>query len=108
MATASAPWTETEFGQLDLGDARLNKRAPPKACQGWGETMAAYRFFDNDGVDWQAIMAPHGQQTQHRIAALPVMLCLQDTSELDFNGQGAFALGPLSYEAQRGMYLHPT
>ena len=29
-------------------------------------------------------------------------------TELDFNGQGAFGLGPLSYEAQRGMYLHPT
>jgi hypothetical protein len=27
---------------------------------------------------------------------------------LDFNGQDAFGLGPLSYEAQRGMYLHPT
>lgn len=80
----------------------------PKACRGWGETMAAYRFFDNDSVEWQAIMAPHWQQTQQRIAALPVVLCLQDTTELDFNGQGAFGLGPLSYEAQRGMYLHPT
>ena len=59
----------------------------PKACQGWGETMAAYRFFDNDSVDWQAIMAPHWQQTQQRMAALPVVLCLQDTTELDFNGQ---------------------
>ena len=42
------------------------------------------------------------------MAALPVVLCLQDTTELDFIGQGAFGLGPLSYEAQRGMYLHPT
>ncbi|MBG6223447.1 hypothetical protein IWX79_004423, partial [Janthinobacterium sp. CAN_S1] len=80
----------------------------PKACQGWGETMAAYRFFDNNSVDWQAIMAPHWQQTAQRMAALPVVLCLQDTTELDFNGQRAFGLGPLSYEAQRGMYLHPT
>lgn len=38
----------------------------------------------------------------------PVVLCLQDTTELDFNGQGIDGLGPLSYEAQRGMYLHPT
>ncbi|NHZ65277.1 hypothetical protein F1735_23750 [Massilia sp. CCM 8694] len=66
LATATAPWTETEFAQRDLGDARRNKRARilmerfaagptanvPKACQGWGETMAAYRFFDNDSVDW--------------------------------------------------------
>ena len=28
--------------------------------------------------------------------------------ELDFNGQAAIGSGPLSYEAQRGMYLHPT
>ncbi|WP_373888568.1 IS4/Tn5 family transposase DNA-binding protein, partial [Massilia genomosp. 1] len=27
LARAPAPWTETEFEQLDLGDARLNKRA---------------------------------------------------------------------------------
>lgn len=27
---------------------------------------------------------------------------------IDFNGQSARGLGPLSYEAQRGMYLHPT
>ena len=38
----------------------------------------------------------------------PVVLCLQDTTELDFNGQGIAGLGPLSYEAQRGLYLHPT
>jgi len=76
----------------------------PKACQGWGETMAAYRFFDNGSIDWRAIMAPHWEQTEQRMAAQPVVLCLQDTTELDFNG----GLGPLSYEAQRGMYLHPT
>jgi IS4 transposase len=37
-----------------------------------------------------------------------VVLCLQDTTELDFNGQAMTGLGPLSYEAQRGMYVHPT
>lgn len=80
----------------------------PKACWGWGETIGAYRFFDNDSVAWRDIMAPHWQQTQERMKAQPVVLCLQDTTELDFNGQGAIGLGPLSYEAQRGMYLHPT
>lgn len=80
----------------------------PKACQGWAETTAAYRFFDNDKVEWRDLMAPHWQQTQQRMAAHPVILCLQDTTELDFNGQGAVGLEPLRYEAQRGMYLHPT
>ena len=27
MVTESTPWTQTEFKQLELGDARLNKRA---------------------------------------------------------------------------------
>jgi hypothetical protein len=38
----------------------------------------------------------------------PIVLCLQDTTELNFNGQEIDGLGPLSYEAQRGMYVHPT
>jgi hypothetical protein len=115
-------WTETEFANLDLGDARLNKRARilmqrlaakpkagvPQACRSWGETMAAYRFFDNEEVDWREILEPHWQQTEQRMAAHPVVLCLQDTTELDLNGRHTVGLGPLSYEAQRGMYLHPT
>ncbi|MFC7632959.1 IS4 family transposase [Paraburkholderia humisilvae] len=122
MVTESTPWTHTEFKQLELGDARLNKRARllmermgadpmasvPKACQGWGETMAAYRFFDNDKVEWHAILEPHWQRTQERMQAHRVVLCVQDTTELDFNGQGAIGLGPLTYEAQRGMFVHPT
>lgn len=36
------------------------------------------------------------------------MLCIQDTTELDFNGQETAGLGPLNYEARRGMYVHPT
>ena len=43
-----------------------------------------------------------------RMAEHQVVLCIQDTTELDFNGQQASGLGPLSYEAQRGMYVHPT
>lgn len=37
-----------------------------------------------------------------------MVLCLQDTTELNFNGQEIEGLGQLSYESQRGMYLHPT
>jgi len=118
----TAYWTEAEFADLDLGDVRLNKRARtlmqrlsskptvgvPQACQSWGETIAAYRFFDNDEVQWEAILEPHWRQTEQRMAAEPIVLCLQDTTELDFNARQATGLGPLSYEAQRGMYLHPT
>ena len=115
-------WAAKELHSIDLGDRRLNKRAQtllerlaakptagfPQACRGWGETMAAYRFLRNEQVDWESILEPHWQQARQRMAHHPVVLCLQDTTELDFNGRDTDGLGPLSYEAQRGMYLHPT
>ena len=115
-------WAADEFASIDLGDARRDRRAIhlierladqptasiPGACNGWAETQAAYRFLGCDDYDWQDILEPHRQCTQARMAVHPVVLCLQDTTELDFNGQAISGLGPLSYEAQRGMYLHPT
>lgn len=115
-------WAAEEFASIDLGDARRDRRAVhlierlaeqptasiPGACNGWAETQAAYRFLGNDEYDWMDILEPHRQCTQARLAVHPVVLCLQDTTELDFNGQAIKGLGPLSYEAQRGMYLHPT
>jgi hypothetical protein len=74
----------------------------------WGETIAAYRFFDNEKVQWHAILEPHWLQTQKRMQTHQVVLCLQDTTELDFNAQETIGLGPLTYEAQRGMFVHPT
>ena len=73
LATAWTHWAATEFEQLNLGDARLNKRARilmerfaadpmasiPKASLGWSETVAAYRFFDNHSVDWRTLMEQH-------------------------------------------------
>ena len=116
-----------EFAGADMGDARLTKRlikladrlgdAPsasiPGACNGRAETQAAYRLFDQAreekrGLGWEEVLAPHMARTEMRMAEHPVVLCLQDTTELDFNGQDMDGLGRLSYEAQRGMYLHPT
>ena len=50
-------------------------------------------------------MTAHRQATVARIREHAVVLCLQDTTELDYNGQVMTGLGPLSYEAQRGLYL---
>ena len=115
-------WAATKFESLDLGDPRRNRRAIrlmeklsakptasiPGACGDWADTMGAYRFFSNEEVEWSAILAPHIQNSVTRMAAHDVVLCIQDTTELDFNGQMASGLGPLSYEAQRGMYEHAT
>jgi len=122
MVIEATGWAAKEFMGIELGDKRLNRRVVklveslaakpmasiPTACGGWAETAAAYRLFGQDDLSWQDILEPHWQRTQERMAGYPVVLCLQDTTELDFNGQAIAGLGPLSYEAQRGMYLHPT
>lgn len=84
------------------------KASIPEACDSWSETCAAYRFLRNTDVTWEAILAPHWARTQERMRAHSVVLCIQDTTELDFNGQEIDGLGPLNYEARRGLYLHPT
>lgn len=63
------------------------------------------QFFGNEEIEWSDILAPHIESSLTRMAAHEVVLCMQDTNELDFNGQTASGLGPFSYEAQRGMYL---
>lgn len=122
MQREATSWAAAEFKDIDLGDQRLNKRAVllaerlaekptasiPSACGGWEETAAAYRFLAQDELDWRDILAPHWQSSAERMRACEVVLCIQDTTELDFNGQAIAGLGPLSYEAQRGLYLHPT
>jgi hypothetical protein len=115
-------WSAEEFATVSLGDERLNKRliklaeqlsakpteSIPGACGGWADTAGAYRLLSNERCDWREIMDSHGRCAMQRMGELPVVLCLNDTTELDFNGQTIEGLGPLSYEAQRGMYLHPT
>ena len=118
----SQNWAAQELAGIDLGDARLNKRSVtlldrladkptasiPHACNGWAETQAAYRFLAQEEIGWEDILSPHFSCTQQRMQGRPVVLCIQDTTELDFNGQQTEGLGTLSFPAQRGMYLHPT
>jgi len=122
MSNDLGAWVEEEFESLDLGDPRRDRRAKallkrlaaqptasiPGACDGWTETTAAYRFLGNEQIEWQNVMQPHWERTAARAGQFPVVLCIADTTELNFNGQEMEGLGPLSYEAQRGMYLHPT
>jgi hypothetical protein len=93
-----APWVSEEMQTADLEDKRLNERLSkvlsalgerptasiPAACGGWDETIAAYRFFDNEKVTYERILAPHAERTLERIAAQPVVLLVQDTTELEF------------------------
>jgi len=81
----------------------------PVACGGWAETKAAYRLLNNAAVNWRALLEVHTERTVDRLQGQPVVLAIQDTTELDFTSQpGIAGLGRLSYDAQHGMYVHPT
>ncbi len=79
---------------MDLGDQRLNRRSEKvlhalaansqasinAACSGWGERLAAYRFFDNPAVTPEKILAPHQARSTTKWRASPVRF--QKTIEL--------------------------
>jgi len=109
-----------ELRGIDLGDERLNKRskkviealaANPQAsvnaaCQGWSDTLAAYRFFNNEAVSQEQILQPHLQATQQRMRDHPVVLIVQDTTELDFTNHPPDDARCLNKEHRFGLYQH--
>lgn len=90
-------WVIEEAKAVNLGDKRLNNRykqllnslmdAPtasiPRACKSWSETIAAYRFFNNENVTSDNILSPHQSATLKRIQNEKTVLILQDTTEVD-------------------------
>ena len=109
-----------ELSGIHLGDKRLNQRSlnvietlsvDPAASinasfETWGDTLAAYRLFDNGNVTPEAILQPHFNATLARIAAEPVVLIVQDTTELDFSRHPPDDAGCLNKAARFGLYDH--
>lgn len=124
-ASAGTDWVNQELAHAQLSDPRLVKRlitittsfaqhptaAIPQACGSWGRTKAAYRFFDNDAVEPEAILAAHVQATVQRMQAHPVVLCAQDTTALNYSTHPQTrGLGPISNNRDKtlGLFLHST
>ena len=116
-------WIIEELETARIGDKRLDNRfrtlldrfsekptaSIPGACKGWSETIAAYRFFKNDSVKADSILAPHRAATIQRMADHKVVLMIQDTTELDYTGKNDIKdLGCLTYENRKGLLLHST
>lgn len=118
-----APWAQEEMATVQLNDKRLDARLTellsalgdqpaasiPAACGGYAEMTAAYRFFDNDKVTFAKILEPHFAATRHRLAAQPVALLVQDTTEADLTRpqQPVEGTGPLDGGKRRGVFVHP-
>jgi hypothetical protein len=117
-----APWALEEMASVDLRDQRLNHRLTqvladlgqrptasiPAACGGHAEMTATYRLFDNPKLAYSNILQPHRDQTQQRVQAHPVVLSVQDTSEVELTRpqQQVAGAGPLATASRQGIFLH--
>jgi len=110
----------TELAGAELGDARLSKRlclladqlsarpgaSFPKALDD-AELEAAYRFFGNDEVTPEAILAPHFRQSARRAATTSRIIVVHDTTAFEFGGQTKRnGLGHLIRPAAQGFFGH--
>jgi len=109
-----------ELGEADLGDERLNRRLGlladqlaarpgesfPKALDD-AQLEAAYRFFGNDRVSPEAILAPHFRQSARRAAERERVLVVHDTTQFEFPGNSKReGLGRLIKPAAQGFFGH--
>jgi hypothetical protein len=113
-------WAHQTFGASKLKDIRRTARAVkaatrmaqnasaslPAQMQTWKETMALYRLLDEDEVTFEALMQPHWQQTREQIEKKPLVLLVQDTTEVDLSHRPKMeGLGQVGNERGRGLYL---
>jgi hypothetical protein len=83
------------------------ERSVPQAFGSWAEVKGAYRLWENSRVEWQAILAPHRDQVVRRAAEHPVVLVLQDTTEINLTSRPATTgLGYLGASYCRGLFVH--
>jgi len=124
-------WAQKEFGNAELGDKRLVSRLvkiaerkgakPGLSCaktveSNWADTMGFYRFVEHpdvDAVNMKSILHPHRQRTIRRMKSCKTVLCIQDTTDLNYSsnssckGLGVIGKNQTATES-RGLRLHST
>ena len=116
-------WIMDELQTADLRDKRLERRlislldslsksstaSIPAACNDRAEMVAAYRFFDNEKVEFENVLQPHLDATCKRVARQSIALLVQDTTELDLTRPSSQVqgTGPLHHGKRCGALLHP-
>ena len=124
-------WAQNELGTASLGDARLTRRlvtiAQTKGSQPGssfleiiqGDRAAAagyYRFVDapnESEIDMESILASHRKRTLGRIKGAKRVLCLHDTTDINYStllackGLGIIGKNQTGTESQ-GLSLHSS
>jgi hypothetical protein len=124
-------WARKEFGGAQLGDKRLTRRLvaiagtkatdPMKALTysadgRHAEVKGYYRFIDNpdeNAVNMDSVLASHRERTIKRMRSESVVLCVQDSTDLNYStllaceGLGFMGTNQSRVESQ-GLRLHST
>lgn len=123
LVVTDTTWAVHACADADLGDerrtTRLGERASafgqhptaalPEACGTGSMRKAAYRFFDNDGLAPQDSLQSHVEATYTRLGAVPGVLAVQDTTEVNWTRHPATpGLGPVGHTACHGRLVHTT
>jgi len=124
-------WAEQEFGGAPLGDQRRTRRLIRSAAAMAESPMASfpgsvkgdkhvikghYRLIDqpdDSAVTMENILLPHREQTIRRMMAHKTVLCIQDGTDLDYNGvNNGIGLGVIGSNQtgakSSGLHLHST
>jgi hypothetical protein len=81
----------------------------PRALKNAARLKAAYRFFDNADIAHEQILASHVRSSVDRMRGQPVILAVQDTTEIDYSGHpDTEGLGPVHTRGGWGMLCHGT
>ncbi len=114
-------WVSAELFDVDLGDVRRQLRLMgvvealaehceesfPKAFGSWAAVKAAYRLWENSRIPWQNILQPHCARAVQRAGDHPVILAIQDTTEINLTSHPATTgLGYLGAAYCRGLLMH--
>src|SRR5260370_25342916 len=113
-------WAEQTFGDVQLHDRRRTRRAVqaasklaenplgslPAQLQTWKETKALYRLLDEPDVTFAALMQPHLQQSREQANASPVVLLVQDTTDIDLSHRHKISgVGQIGNKRGRGFFV---
>src|SRR6266851_10389039 len=113
-------WAERTFGGVQLHDRRRTRRAVqaatnlaenplgslPAQMHTWKATKAVYRLLDEPDVTFAALMQPHVQQTREQATSSPVVLLVQDTTDIDLSHrQKISGVGQIGNERGRGFFV---
>ena len=123
VVLSASEWAGQQFGQVNLGDKRLNRRtleigskmaehpdySLPNQMEGRSATIGAYGLLNNKRVTMEALLQPHCKQTLAAAGRIQVVLMVEDTTELDYTAHPSKkGLGPIGDGKGQGLLLHST